>query len=256
MDSIKTIARIGGLLYLVNIVFGFFAIGYVPGVIEVAGNPSVTAHNIIIHEQLYRLGLVAHIIILLTNIPLAVIFYEVFKVVNRRTALLVVFFSIVGTAVEAVNLLLEFAPLLLLKGNNLTAFTPEQLELLVYKLNQLQGIGFNLALVFFGFYCISVGYLVFKSTFLPKVVGVMMVIGGLCYLINSFTSFLAPQFAGNLFPYYTTSIGTCRANILYMPVNYGSKVVKLEAVKKCVSKQDCFGLTIYIILIIFFIGRY
>ena len=77
MNSIKTIARVGGLLYLINIVLGFFAIGYVPGVIEVAGNPAATAHNIITHEQFYRLGLVAHIIILLTNIPLAVIFYEV-----------------------------------------------------------------------------------------------------------------------------------------------------------------------------------
>ena len=202
MNSIKTIARVGGLLYLINIVLGFFAIGYVPGVIEVAGNPAATAHNIITHEQFYRLGLVAHIIILLTNIPLAVIFYEVFKVVNKKVTLLVVFFTLTGTAIEAVNLLNQFASLILLKGNNLNAFTDEQLQLLVYKLNQLQGEGFNLALVFFGFYCISIGYLIFKSTFLPKIIGVMMIIGGFCYLINSFISFLAPQFADNLFLSY------------------------------------------------------
>jgi len=201
MNSIKTIARIGGLLYLINIILGFFSIGYVPGVIEVAGNPAATAHNIITHEQFYRLGLVAHIIILLTNIPLAVIFYEVFKIVNKKVTLLVVFFTLTGTAIEAVNLLNQFASLILLKGNNLNAFTDEQLQLLVYKLNQLQGEGFNLALVFFGFYCISIGYLIFKSTFLPKIIGVMMIIGGFCYLINSFINFLAPQFAGNLFPF-------------------------------------------------------
>jgi hypothetical protein len=201
-NSIKTIARIGGLLYLINIVLGIWAIGYVSAAITVNGNAAATAHNIIAHEQLYRLGLVAHIIILLTNIPLAVIFYELFKVVNRKVTLLVVFFSLVGTAIEAVNLLNQFAPLALLKsGNNSSAFTPEQLQFIVYKLDQLQATGFNLAIVFFGFYCISVGYLIFKSTFLPRIVGIMMTVGGLCYLINSFSSFIAPQFAANLFPF-------------------------------------------------------
>ena len=201
-NSIKTIARIGGLLYLINIVLGFFSIGYVPGVIVVSGDAAATAHNIIIHEQFYRIGLVAHIIILLTNIPLAVIFYELFKVVSRRIVLLVVLFTIVGTAIEAVNLLNQFAPLILLKsGNNASAFTPEQLQIIVYKLNQLEAMGFNLAIVFFGFYCISVGYLIFKSTFLPRIIGILMMIGGTCYLINSFASFIAPQFAASLFPY-------------------------------------------------------
>ena len=93
MKSIKTIARIGGLLYLVNIVVGFFSIGYVPGVIDVVGNPAATTNNIITHEDLYRIGLVAHIIILITNIPLTIIFYEVFKMVNKKVALLVVFSS-------------------------------------------------------------------------------------------------------------------------------------------------------------------
>jgi len=201
MKSIKTIARIGGLLYLVNIVLGFFAIGYVPGVIDVAGNPAATANNIITHEELYRVGLVAHIIILITNILLAVIFYEVFTVVNKKITLLVVFFSLTGTVIEAVNLLNQFASLILLRGNNVHAFTTEQLQAVVYTLNQLEGAGFNLALVFFGFYCISVGCLIFKSTFLPTIIGIMMVLGGLCYLFNSFTSFIDPQFAWQLFPF-------------------------------------------------------
>ncbi|HEY2726949.1 MAG TPA: DUF4386 domain-containing protein, partial [Parafilimonas sp.] len=170
--SIKTTARIGGVLYLINILLGFFSIGYVPGIIVVNGDPATTAHNVMIHEQFYRIGLVAHIIILLTNIPLAVIFYELFKVVSRKIVLLVVLFTIVGTAIEAVNLLNQFAPLILLKnGNNATAFTIKQLETIVYKLNELQVTGFNLAIVFFGFYCMSVGYLIFKSTFLPRIIG-------------------------------------------------------------------------------------
>ena len=74
MNSIKTIARIAGALYLINIALGIWAIGYVPVVIVVSGDAAATAHNIITHEQFYRLGLVAHIVILVTNIPLAVIF--------------------------------------------------------------------------------------------------------------------------------------------------------------------------------------
>ncbi len=166
MKSIKAIARTGGLLYLINIVLGVWAIGYVPGTIIVNGNAAATAHNIITHEQLYRLGLLAHIIILLTNIPLAVIFYELFKVVSRRITLLVVLFTIVGTAIESVNLLNQFASLILLKSkNNLSAFTPEQLHSIIYKFNQLQETGFNLALVFFGFYCISDWILNFQIYF-------------------------------------------------------------------------------------------
>jgi hypothetical protein len=224
MNSTKSIARIGGLLYLINISVGSWAIGYIPAIITVNGNPAATAHNIIAHEQLYRLALVAHVIILLTNIPLAVIFYKLFEVVNRVVTLLVVFFSIVGTAIEASNLLNQFAPLAILKsGNNSSGFTQEQLQFIVYKLGQLQATGFNLALVFFGFYCISVGYLIFKSTFLPQIAGIMMAIGGLCYIINSFASFIAPHFAGTLFPFIQIPSGLAELTfclcLLIMGVN-------------------------------------
>ncbi|MDB5231584.1 MAG: hypothetical protein JWN76_2389 [Chitinophagaceae bacterium] len=200
-NSIKGAARTAGLLYLVNIVFGFFAIGYVPGVIIVSGDAAATAHNMLAHEQLYRMGLVAHIIILLTNIPLAVIFYQVFKVVSWRVSLLVVFFTLTGTTIETVNLLNQFAPLVLLKSSTNTAFTAEQLQGLSYMLHQLQTTGVNLAFLFFGCYGISMGYLIFRSGFFPRTIGVMMAIGGVCYAVNSFANFLAPAFAANLFPY-------------------------------------------------------
>jgi hypothetical protein len=227
MNSIKTIARIGGALYLINIVLGIWAIGYVSNVVVVDGDPAATAHNILSQEQLYRLGLVAHIIILRTNIPLAVIFYELFKVVNKRITLLVVFFTITGTAIESVNLLNQFAPLALLKnGNGVSAFSPAQLQTIVYKLNQLQVTGFNLAIVFFGCYCISVGYLIFKSTFLPKTIGIMMVIGGLCYLVNSFSSFLAPRIAANFFPFIQIPSGVAELSFCLCLLIVGVNLVK------------------------------
>src|SRR5438132_1327328 len=93
--SPRHLARIAGSLYFVNIVPGFFAIGYVPGVLQVVGDAAATARNIQENALLYRLGLVAHIAVLATNIPLTAIWYELFKVVNRRVVLLVVFFSLV-----------------------------------------------------------------------------------------------------------------------------------------------------------------
>jgi len=200
-NSIKTTVRTGGMLYLINIVLGFFAIGYVPATIVVSGNAATTAQNILSHELFYRLGFAAHIIILLTNIPLAVVFYNLFKVVSREVTLLVVFFSLVGTAIEAVNLLNQLAPLILLTNAHYSgAFNPDELQSFAYMPFQFQTAGINLALIFFGCYCISIGYLIFRSTFLPKIIGILLVLGGSCYLINSFANFLTPELATNLSP--------------------------------------------------------
>lgn len=200
--SPRQLARIAGGLYLVNIVGGAFAIGFVPATIVVAGNVAATAHNIQANELLYRFGLVAHLVITVTNIPLAVIFYDLFKVVNRRLALLVVFFTLVGTAVESANLLNQFAPLILLDGGHFSsALTAEQLQALAYMPIGLQTISYDISGVFFGFYGLSIAYLVFRSTFLPRGIGVLLAIGALCYLTYSFASFLSPGFAGHLVPY-------------------------------------------------------
>src|ERR1700722_11963650 len=111
--SPRRLARIAGALYLINIVFGAFSIGVVPAILIVP-DMAATAHNIQAHELLYRLGLVAHIVVTATNVPMAVIFYDLLKVVNRRIALLDVFFTLVATSVEVASLPGQFTPLLLL----------------------------------------------------------------------------------------------------------------------------------------------
>ena len=98
--SPRQMARTAGALYLINIVAGAFAIGLIPAILVVP-DMATTAHNIQAHELLYRLGLVAHVVVDVTNVPLAVIFYDLFKVVNRRLALLDVFFILVATSIEA-----------------------------------------------------------------------------------------------------------------------------------------------------------
>jgi len=217
-------ARIAGGLYLIIIVGGFFAIGFVPAALVVPGDAVATVHNIQAHELLYRLGLVVHMIILPINIPLTLILYDLFQVVNRRLSLLMVFFLLVGTAIEGANLLNQFAPLTLLGGGRyLSVFTTEQLQVLSYIPLDPQAISYDIQQVFYAGYLLTAGYLVFRSTFLPRTVGVLLAIGGLCYLVYSFASFLSPEFATHLVPYIQVPSGLAELSLclwlLVMGVN-------------------------------------
>src|SRR5262249_11783497 len=104
--------------------------------------------------------------------------------------------------VEGANLLNQFTPLMLLGGGHyLNVFTPEQLQALAYMPLDSQAIGYNIQQIFYAGYLLVAGYLVFRSTFLPRIVGVLLAIRGLSYLIYSFATFLAPGFAAHLVPY-------------------------------------------------------
>ena len=200
--SPRQLARIAGGLYLLNIVAGFIAIGLVPAILFVEGDVAATLRNIQANELLYRLSLAAHMIPILSNVPLVVILYDLLKGVNRRLALMMVFYSIVGTAVESANLLHQFTPLVLLDGaQGLHALTAAQMQALAYAPLRLQTFGYDVQQVIYAGYLLAAGYLVFRSTFLPRVIGVLLVIGALSYLIYSFASFISPEFAARLVPY-------------------------------------------------------
>jgi Domain of unknown function (DUF4386) len=237
--SPRHLARIVGALYLIIIVGGLFATGYVPAALVVPGDAAATAHNILAHELLYRLGLVAHIIVLPCNIPLAVIFYDLFKVVNRRLSLLVVFFTLVGTAVEGANLLNQFAPLMLLGGGHyLSVFTTEQLQALAYMPLDSQAISYDIQQVFYAYYLLAAGYLVFRSTFLPRTVGVLLAIGGLCYLTYSFATFLAPGFAAHLVPYIQLPSGVGELSLCLWLLVMGVNVQRWREQASKASEPD------------------
>jgi hypothetical protein len=196
--SPRRLARMAGGLYLINIVAGAFAIGIVPSIL-VVNNMATTAHNIQTHELLYRLGLAAHVVVTLTNVPMALLFYELFKVVNRRLALLDVFFGLLATAIEAASLLSQFTPVVLLSGKHYaTALPPAQLHALAYLPGDLSGIGYSLYGIFYGVDFICVAYLVLKSTFLPRAIGVLLAIDALDYVADGFANMLAPGFAAHL----------------------------------------------------------
>ena len=195
-------AKAAGFLYLIMILAGGFAEAFVREGLTVSGNAIATAHNILASEQLYRFGLVADLVTLICGTILSLIFYILFKPVNRNLSLLALIFSIVASAVMAVNLLNQLAPLLLLHNTAyLKVFTMEQLQTLSLFFLNLQSQGYNISLLLFAFYFPIIGWLVYQSNFLPWILGVIYTMAGLGYLINSLAWFLFPHLAAYLFPY-------------------------------------------------------
>jgi hypothetical protein len=199
--SPRVLSRIGGVLYLIIIVIGIFGEAYVRGSIVVAGDATATAANIRSLEWLWRFGIAAEFILLICAVSLTLIFFVLLRPVNREIALLAVFFNLVSIAVEAVttlNLITALFPLG--DAGYLSAFTPEQLYAMASLSVRSHTYGFGVALIFFGCECLILGYLIFRSGYLPKTIGVLMQIAGLSYLINSFALILAPALASQLFP--------------------------------------------------------
>jgi hypothetical protein len=198
--SPRQLARIAGVLYLINIVGGAFAIGFVHTTVF-ASDPATTAANLQAHQLLYRSGIAAHVVVILTCVPLAVIFYELFKVVNRRLALLDAFLILVAASIEAAGLLGQFVPLVLLTGTPDAAMPTPQLQTLVAVTSGLSDGGYIVSSVFFGFDILCLAYLVLQSGFLPRPISVMLAVDGLAYLVYSFVDVLAPSAAGGLVPW-------------------------------------------------------
>ncbi|MFZ1513766.1 MAG: DUF4386 domain-containing protein [Saprospiraceae bacterium] len=199
--SPKIYARIGGVLYLIIIVVGLFVEMLIRAKFIVSGNATSTAINIIASEQLLRIGFTSSLIMLMCAIPLALIMYVLLCPVNRNIALLAVFFNLVSIAVEAFNNLNLFAALFPLGSSDyLKAFEPQQLHVLAYHALRMHTSGYNISLVFFGMNCFFWGYLIFKSDYVPKIIGVLLIICSVCYVANSFAWFLAPKFAEMLIP--------------------------------------------------------
>jgi len=167
------------------------------GKLVVSGNAAATAANILGHERLFRLGFASSIIGVAFHIAWALLMYELLKPVNRSISLLAAFVILVGCAIQALTSLLYLAPLLVLQGgSSLSAFTAEQLQALAYTFVKLNGYAFNLYLVFFGLWCVLTGYLIFRSTFLPRILGVLLTISGLGWVI-----YLSPPLGNYLFPF-------------------------------------------------------
>ncbi len=199
--SPRLLTGIGGVLYLLIIVGGLFGEAFVRNGLIVAGDATATAANIRSMESLWRFGIALEFFMLTCTVVLALILFILLRPVNRDLALLAIFFNLVTVAVEAVNEQQLVAALLPLgNAGYLSVFAPEQLDVMASLSVTAYSYGFGVSLIFFGCECLVLGYLIFRSGYLPKTVGVLMQIAGLCYLTNSFALLLAPTFANQIFP--------------------------------------------------------
>jgi hypothetical protein len=207
MISNRNLARIAGLLYLIVIITGFFAEVFVRQALRVSNDAMATAHNIQSSEMLFRYGFVADLINFIVGLPCVIIIYNLFKSINRTLIRLAMMFVVIQTAIIAVNLLFQMTPLLILGGDDyLNTFQPSQLGALSLLSLNIQALGYGIGLVFFGLYCLIIGYIIFKSAIVPRLLGILYAISGFGYLMNSFIMFLSKDFANPLFVYLAIPI--------------------------------------------------
>jgi hypothetical protein len=196
-------ARLAAVLYLIGGATFQFADGFVRGKLVVPGDAAATAHNILTHETLFRLGFAAELIETVTFIAVALLFYNLFRPVNGSVSLLAAFFSLAGSVLNTVSCIFSLAVLDLLGGAAyLSRFKPENLQALALLSLVLRGQTFNIGMVLFGTYNILLGYLIFKSRFLPRILGVFLAFAGLTY-----QAFLSPPLADRLFLYLLAPAG-------------------------------------------------
>lgn len=194
------LARLGGVLYAIIIAGGLFGEAFIRGGLIVWGDAAKTAANIRSAEALWRFGIALEFFMLVCTVCLGLILLVLLRPVSRELAWLAIFFNLVTVAVEAANEQRLLEALFAATGSSLSAAAPVPLHAAVGLSLKSYAHGFGVSLVFFACECLIVGYLIFRSRYVPKVVGVLMAFAGACYLINSFALFTSPALSSRIFP--------------------------------------------------------
>jgi len=191
-------ARMAGVFQLLEAITAASPGVFVLGKLVVSGNAAATAANILGHERLFWVGFASLLIGIACHIAWAFLMYELLKPVNKSVSLLAAFVILVGCAIQALTSFFYLAPLLVLTGgSSLSAFTPQQLQALALMFLKFNNYANDIYLVFFGLWCVLTGYLIFRSTFLPRILGVLLTISGLGWVM-----YLYPPLAYHLFMPY------------------------------------------------------
>jgi Domain of unknown function (DUF4386) len=190
-------ARITGAFSLLTILTGIFAQGFVSNRLVVDGDAAATAANIPAHRGLFQLGYAVFLIEMACNIAMTALFYDLLKPAGRSVSLVAAFLGFAGCVIKTFSRVFFIVPLFILGGaHSLSVFSTEQLRALALLFLKVNDRGAGMALVFFGFYALLTGYLIARSTFLPRILGVLSALGGVGWL-----SFLYQPLAHLLFPY-------------------------------------------------------
>ncbi len=201
MHSIDKAARIAGAVYLVGIIVGPFSLIYVPNVLFVTGNAAATASNILTHEALFRLAIAGDLLNGLIGLFVSLALYRLFRGVNQNLALLVVILGgLIPAVIFFINSLNWAAALILVHPDQfLTVFTRLQQYALAMVFLRLHSQGNVVNELFWGLWLFPFGALVMRSGFLPRLLGVWLIVGGFAYVIFSLTGLLLPQYSGAVF---------------------------------------------------------
>ena len=195
MNSNRNPGRFAGLLYVLISIPGIFALIYVPGKLIVDGNATATASNIAAHETLFRLGIAANLISQILFMWVALALYDLLKEVSRRQAALMLTLIVVPVPIVLLNELNAIAALTLVRGADfLSNFEKPQRDSLAMLFLNLHSYGFDIAAIFWGLWLFPLGLLVYRSGFIPRLLGVLLMLNGFTFPVNSFTSLLLPQY--------------------------------------------------------------
>jgi len=186
-------ARIAGVFYVLTIVTGIAGFALGRGIV-VSSDAAATATNILAHPTLFRMSFVANLLGTLCYVVVTALFYELFKPVNRSVSLVAAFISVVGCALGAVSCALQLGSFAVLNGQPFaSAFPLEQLDAMALLLLKAGSLAYSTGMILFGFYCVLIGYLAFRSIFLPRILGLLFAMAGLGWL-----TFLSPPLAAAL----------------------------------------------------------
>ena len=199
--SAQVYARIAGALYLFIIIAGLYDEVFVRGNLIVAADAAATVQRITASESLFRIGIVGDLLMHVCDVPATLILYVLLRPVSKELSCLAAVVSMLQTAILSANKLNLVAVVLLLRRtDSAMAFDPHQAQMLASLALALHEYGFAIGLIFFGVSCLCLGYLICKSGYFPRSLGVLQIVAGSCYLVNSFALLLSPAIADKMFP--------------------------------------------------------
>ena len=195
MSLIRNPGRFAGLLYVLASLLGIFGLLYVPSRLMVSGNAMETARNIADSETLFRLGIAAHLVGEALFVFAALALYDLFKVVNGRRALHMLILILLAIPIAFLNELNAIAALLLARGSEFLSIVEQpQRDALAMLFLKVRGYGFDVAGIFWGLWLFPLGLLVYRSGFVPRILGVALMVNGFAFPIDSLTSLVLPRY--------------------------------------------------------------
>jgi hypothetical protein len=199
MNSTKKTARIAGFLYLLLALTGAFSILYVPSTLIVFGDAAATAEKIASSQLLFRAGILSGVVSHVIFVLLVLVLYHLLREISRKQAMLMVIFVVIGVATGFVNTINQLGALIALSGADfLSAFEEPELDALAYLFIRLHSHGIQIIQIFWGLWLFPFGLLVYRSRFIPKILGVLLIIAGIGYLLGTITFLILPQYQSAL----------------------------------------------------------